>query len=197
MGDVDERRPEKSFHEAGHCVAAVVLSIPIKSIRMVPDESGKTVWWSLRSSPMGVTTQQWPLLGSMSMPELPCAKGSVAQNRSLPVRAMGRVEHTPLTPRFRNRWPEAPTALTAFGHSPAQGRSQQGRGENVRAEAIAPALRDPVRRIGSSGSAWRYWGYYAGRGRAHQGRARVSARRVSIVMCRPALCGRRENSCRT
>ena len=97
MGDVDERRPEKSFHEAGHCVSAVVLSIPIKSIRMVPDESGKTVWWSLRSSPMGVTTQQWPLLGSMSMPELPCAKGSVAQNRSLPVRAMGRVEHTPST----------------------------------------------------------------------------------------------------
>jgi hypothetical protein len=61
--DVDERRPEKSFHEAGHCVAAVVLGIPIKSIRMVPDESGKAAWWSPRTSMMGVTPQAGPWLG--------------------------------------------------------------------------------------------------------------------------------------
>lgn len=41
MADANERRPEKSFHEAGHCVAAAVLGIPLRSIRMVPDESGR------------------------------------------------------------------------------------------------------------------------------------------------------------
>jgi ATP-dependent Zn protease len=63
MVDVDENRADKSFHEAGHCVAAAVLGIPIKSIRMVPEEPGRTGrWWSLRRSMMGVTTP-WAWLG--------------------------------------------------------------------------------------------------------------------------------------
>ena len=43
-------------------MAAVVLGIPITSIRMVPDESGSTVWWSRRRSIIGITTP-WPWCG--------------------------------------------------------------------------------------------------------------------------------------
>ena len=71
------------------------------------------------------------------------------------------------TPRFRNRQHETPTALTAFGHSPAPWRSPEGRGENGCARASEPSLRTAARRRGSFGTGWRYWGYCARRGRAH------------------------------
>src|ERR1039457_308115 len=59
-----------------------------------------------------------------------------------------------------------------FPHSPARGRSQQARGESGRTAAIDPALRGLVRRTGSSGNGWRYWGYHARRGKTHGRRCR-------------------------
>src|ERR1017187_4429525 len=59
-----------------------------------------------------------------------------------------------------------------FPHSPARGRSQQARAESGRTAAIDPALRGLVRRTGSSGNGWRYWGYHARRGKTHGRRCR-------------------------
>jgi len=53
---------------------------------------------------------------------------------------------------------ETENVLTALGRSPARGRSQEGRRGNGLTRTNEPALRNTVRRTGSSGNVWICWG---------------------------------------
>lgn len=62
------------------------------------------------------------------------------------------------TQRIRKVETEKTTALTACRHSPALGRTQEGRGEKGLTRSIRPTLRDSAWRTGPSGNVWFSWG---------------------------------------